>query len=44
VPLKVHSDVRPDAIEFWTQRKHRLHDREIYLRRGRKWRRDLLQP
>jgi pyridoxamine 5'-phosphate oxidase len=35
--------VRPDSIEFWTQREHRLHDREIYLRRGRGWRRDLLQ-
>ena len=36
--------VRPDAIEFWTQRAHRLHHREIYLRCGRGWRRDLLQP
>jgi pyridoxamine 5'-phosphate oxidase len=36
--------VRPDSIEFWTQREHRLHDREIYLRRGRGWRRNLLQP
>jgi pyridoxamine 5'-phosphate oxidase len=36
--------VRPDVIEFWTHRAHRLHDREIYLRRGRGWRRDLLQP
>lgn len=36
--------VRPDAIEFWTHREHRLHDRELYLRRGRAWRRELLQP
>jgi pyridoxamine 5'-phosphate oxidase len=36
--------VRPDAIEFWTHRARRLHDREIYLRRGRGWRRGLLQP
>jgi pyridoxamine 5'-phosphate oxidase len=36
--------VRPDSIEFWTHREHRLHDREIYLRHGRGWRRDLLQP
>ncbi len=36
--------VRPDSIEFWTHREHRLHDREVYLRRGRGWRRDLLQP
>jgi pyridoxamine 5'-phosphate oxidase len=27
--------IRPDAIEFWTHREHRLHHREIYLRRGR---------
>ena len=32
------------AIEFWTHRAHRLHDREIYFRRGRGWRRDLRQP
>jgi pyridoxamine 5'-phosphate oxidase len=36
--------VRPDVIEFWTHREHRLHDRERYRRRGRRWRRDLLQP
>jgi len=36
--------VCPDAIEFWTHRAHRLHHREAYLRRGRGWRRDLLQP
>lgn len=36
--------VRPDVIEFWIHREHRLHDREIYRRRGREWRRDLLQP
>jgi pyridoxamine 5'-phosphate oxidase len=36
--------VRPDAIEFWTHRQHRLHDREIYFRRGRGWQRNLLQP
>jgi pyridoxamine 5'-phosphate oxidase len=36
--------VCPDAIEFWTHREHRLHHREIYFRRGRGWRRGLLQP
>ena len=36
--------LRPDAIEFWTHREHRLHDRELYLRRGNNWRRELLQP
>ena len=43
-PLWTGFRVRPDAIEFWTHREHRLHDREIYLRHGRRWRRDLLQP
>ena len=36
--------VRPEVIEFWTHREHRLHDRELYVRRGRAWRRELLQP
>jgi len=36
--------LRPDAIEFWTHREHRLHHREIYLRSSRGWRRGLLQP
>jgi pyridoxamine 5'-phosphate oxidase len=36
--------LRPDAIEFWTHREHRLHDREIYSRYGNNWRRGLLQP
>jgi pyridoxamine 5'-phosphate oxidase len=36
--------VRPQVIEFWIHREHRLHDREIYRRRGREWRRNLLQP
>jgi len=43
-PLWTGFRVRPDAIEFWTHREHRLHDREIYLRHGHGWRRDLLQP
>jgi len=36
--------LRPDAIEFWTHREHRLHDREIYVRDGSNWRHGLLQP
>ena len=36
--------VRPDVIEFWIHREHRLHDREMYRKRGREWRRNLLQP
>jgi len=36
--------VCPQVIEFWTHREHRLHDREIYTRRGSRWQRHLLQP
>jgi pyridoxamine 5'-phosphate oxidase len=43
-PLWTGFRVLPEAIEFWTNREYRLHDREIYLRYGREWRRDLLQP
>ena len=34
----------PHAIEFWIHRPHRLHDRELFVRRGRSWSRRLLQP
>ena len=36
--------VVPDAIEFWTHRDHRLHERELYVRTRRGWKRKLLQP
>jgi pyridoxamine 5'-phosphate oxidase len=36
--------VVPDAIEFWTHRDHRLHDRELFTRRGRGWTVARLQP
>ncbi len=36
--------VVPDAIEFWTHRDHRLHERELYVRTRSGWRRKLLQP
>jgi pyridoxamine 5'-phosphate oxidase len=36
--------LRPDAIEFWTHREHRLHERQLYIRDGKNWRRGLLQP
>jgi pyridoxamine 5'-phosphate oxidase len=36
--------VHADTIEFWMHRAHRLHHREIYVRRARGWRCDLLQP
>lgn len=34
----------PQAIEFWTHRNHRLHDRELFTRSGRRWKRTRLQP
>src|SRR5215475_11090527 len=34
----------PDAVEFWTHREHRLHDRELFRRTGRSWKRTRLQP
>ncbi len=36
--------VRAESIEFWTHRQHRLHDRELFVRRGNRWSRFLLQP
>jgi pyridoxamine 5'-phosphate oxidase len=34
----------PEAIEFWTRGEHRLHDRELFVRNRRGWKRSLLQP
>lgn len=34
----------PEAIEFWIHREHRLHERELYRRSRRGWKRRLLQP
>jgi pyridoxamine 5'-phosphate oxidase len=34
----------PDAIEFWTHRDHRLHERELFTRTRGGWKRTLLQP
>ncbi len=34
----------PDTIEFWTHRDHRLHERELFVRTRRGWKRTLLQP
>lgn len=36
--------IYPEVVEFWTHREYRLHDREIYTRRGSKWQHRLLQP
>jgi pyridoxamine 5'-phosphate oxidase len=36
--------VTPDRIEFWSGRPHRLHDRQLYVRRGTAWRHTLLNP
>lgn len=36
--------VTPDLIEFWSGRPHRLHDRQLYVRRGKAWRHRLLNP
>ena len=36
--------VRPERIEFWQGRRHRLHDRIVYLTDGGIWRRERLAP
>jgi pyridoxamine 5'-phosphate oxidase len=34
----------PETIEFWTRKEPRLHQRELFTRKGRSWKRTLLQP
>ncbi len=36
--------VEPERIEFWKMRPNRLHDRELFTRHNRGWRRTMLQP
>ena len=36
--------VIPERIEFWSEGKFRLHDREVYVRNGEAWRIDRLFP
>lgn len=36
--------LRPQRIEFWIHRAHRLHHRELFLHVAGRWRRSLLQP
>lgn len=34
----------PAQIEFWIREEPRLHHREVFVRKGREWKRHLLQP
>lgn len=36
--------VTPSAIEFWQDREHRLHERNLYARSGDSWTKGLLYP
>ncbi|MGH9046891.1 MAG: pyridoxine 5'-phosphate oxidase C-terminal domain-containing protein, partial [Acidimicrobiales bacterium] len=36
--------VVPSVIEFWQHREDRLHDRLVFYRDGRAWRRERLAP
>lgn len=36
--------VIPDEIEFWFDRPNRLHERILYVRRGKSWKQMLLYP
>jgi pyridoxamine 5'-phosphate oxidase len=36
--------VRPERIEFWTDRPHRLHERRLFVRSGEGWIEGLLYP
>jgi pyridoxamine 5'-phosphate oxidase len=47
VPRRPHWSgfrVAPAAIEFWYGRPHRLHERQLFTRAGKRWRQVLLSP
>ena len=36
--------VRPECIEFWQDREHRLHERRLFTREGQGWAEGMLYP
>lgn len=36
--------IRPHRVEFWQGQPDRLHDRTVFLREGREWRKERWQP
>lgn len=36
--------VKPDRMEFWSDRPHRLHERRLFVKRGDSWDEGLLYP
>jgi pyridoxamine 5'-phosphate oxidase len=36
--------VKPERIEFWSDRAHRLHERRLFVREGNGWNESLLYP
>ncbi len=36
--------VRPERFEFWQERPFRLHDRVVFIREGKRWRKGRLYP
>ena len=36
--------VKPDRVEFWQDQPSRLHDRLVFVREGKVWRKELLFP